>query len=324
MSAHILIGSGTWGHAFSIDEVRKQLGSLDKLQCRQVDTAALYPFTSPGEAERLLGEIGHEGLLVDTKAMWYDNGDNTLTFDAVQKSINESLERLRASKVNIFYPIGPDHKTPLEEQAAALDAVYRQGKYAKIGLCNYSPEAVEEFLDICDRKGYVKPSAFQGQYNLLCRIYETTLLPILRKHNIAFIAYSALPGSMLSGKVTLSNNDPEVLWGTRFEVSKDNLMGLRGRSWYDKPSFHHAIRQLSALCETHGVDMVKTRLRWILHHSALDGGLGDGVIIGPRNQQQLDAYAAGIHGGPLPEALVKGINDLWEGVAEDAASILVY
>lgn len=99
MSAHILIGSGTWGHGFSIDQVREQLESLDKLQCRQVDTAALYPFTSPGDAERFLGEIGHEGLLVDTKAMWYDNGDNTLTFDAVQKSINESLERLRASKV---------------------------------------------------------------------------------------------------------------------------------------------------------------------------------------------------------------------------------
>lgn len=99
MSVHILIGCGTWGHGFSIDQVREQLGSLDKLRCRHIDTAALYPFTSPGAAERFLGEIGHEDLLVDTKAMWYDNGDNTLTFDAVQKSIDESLERLRTNKV---------------------------------------------------------------------------------------------------------------------------------------------------------------------------------------------------------------------------------
>lgn len=136
--------------------------------------------------------------------------------------------------------------------------------------------------------------------------------------------YSPLAGGMLSGKVTLSNNDPEVLRGTRFEISKDNLMGMKGREWYDKPSFHEAIRQLSVLCETRGIDLVQASLRWILHHSALDGEKGDGIIIGPRNQQQLDAYAAAIHSGPLPEALAQGINDLWEGVAEDAAPILVY
>jgi aflatoxin B1 aldehyde reductase len=136
--------------------------------------------------------------------------------------------------------------------------------------------------------------------------------------------YSPLAGGMLSGKVTLSNNDPEVLRGTRFEISKDNLMGMKGRDWYDKPSFHDAIRQLSVLCETHGIDLVQASLRWILHHSALDGERGDGIIIGPRNQQQLDAYAEAIHSGPLSEALAQAINDLWEGIAEDAAPILVY
>lgn len=105
---HILIGSGTWGHGFSIDQVRDQLNRLGKLQCRQIDTAALYPFPSPGTAEEFIGEIGHEGLLVDTKAMWFDNGDNTLTMNAVQKSIDESLKRLKASKVRQVPCIGTE------------------------------------------------------------------------------------------------------------------------------------------------------------------------------------------------------------------------
>ncbi|KAI1479701.1 Aldo/keto reductase [Daldinia eschscholtzii] len=324
MAPNVLIGTGSWGHNFGIDQVRDQMAQLDKLNCREIDSAALYPFTNPGVAETFLGEIGYDGILVDTKAMWFDGGNNTLTVDAVKKSMNESLERLKTDKVNIFYAHGPDHVTPLKEQAAAFDAVYRDGKCARTGVCNFSPESFAEYLEICEKEGYVKPTAFQGQYNLLCRGYETTLFPLLRKHGISFVAYSPLAGGMLTGKVTLSGNNPDALKGTRFEVSKDNLMGMAGRNWYDKPVFHDAIRELDALCKTHGVDITEASMRWVLHHSILDGEKGDGVIIGPRNQRQLDSYAAAIKGGPLPQGLVEGINGLWEKVADAAAPILVY
>ncbi|KAK6951981.1 hypothetical protein Daesc_006507 [Daldinia eschscholtzii] len=308
MAPNVLIGTGSWGHNFGIDQVRDQMAQLDKLNCREIDSAALYPFTNPGVAETFLGEIGYDGILVDTKAMWFDGGNNTLTVDAV----------------NIFYAHGPDHVTPLKEQAAAFDAVYRDGRCARTGVCNFSPESFAEYLEICEKEGYVKPTAFQGQYNLLCRGYETTLFPLLRKHGISFVAYSPLAGGMLTGKVTLSGNNPDALKGTRFEVSKDNLMGMAGRNWYDKPVFHDAIRELDALCKTHGVDITEASMRWVLHHSILDGEKGDGVIIGPRNQRQLDSYAAAIKGGPLPQGLVEGINGLWEKVADAAAPILVY
>lgn len=38
--------------------------------------------------------------------------------------------------------------------------------------------------------GYVKPTVLQGQYNLLARRGEADLLPVLRKHGIAYYAYS--------------------------------------------------------------------------------------------------------------------------------------
>lgn len=38
--------------------------------------------------------------------------------------------------------------------------------------------------------GYVRPSVLQGQYNLFARKGEEELLPVLRKHGIAYYAYS--------------------------------------------------------------------------------------------------------------------------------------
>lgn len=102
MAPKILVGTGTWGHNYGIDEVRDQIAQLSKLGCREIDTAALYPFTHPFLAETFLGEIGHEGILVDTKAMWFDGGNNTLTVDAVRKSIDESLGRLKAKQVRCY------------------------------------------------------------------------------------------------------------------------------------------------------------------------------------------------------------------------------
>jgi aflatoxin B1 aldehyde reductase len=324
MAPRILIGSGGWGHNFDIDQAREQICQLDRLNCREIDTSALYPSTNPHIAETFIGQIVDNDLLIDTKAMWFDGGNNTLSVDAVTKTISESLERLRTKKVHIFYAQGPDHVTPLREQAKAFDTVFRHGHCEKTGVCNFSPESFKEYLDICEEMGYVKPSVFQGQYNILCRGYEAKLFPLLRHHNISFVAFGPLAGGMLTGKVTLTNNDPDALKGTRFDVSKDNKMGRAGRYWYDKPVFHDAIRKFSDICKKHGVDMAEASMRWVLNHSVLDGEKGDGVIIGPRNQKQIDTYATGIHRGPLPDDLVESINELWDGVAGEAAPILVY
>lgn len=48
---------------------------------------------------------------------------------------------------------------------------------------------VEEWLKISDEKGYVKPTVYQGQYNLFCRTLEDALFPILRANAIKFNAY---------------------------------------------------------------------------------------------------------------------------------------
>lgn len=215
--------------------------------------------------------------------------------------------------------------TPVEEQAEAFDAVYRQGKFSKLGICNFSPEMLQKYVEICDKHGYVKPSVYQGQYNLLCRTYETTLFEYLRKHNIAFMAFSPLAQGVLTGKVTLTKNPDRDLKGTRFDTAKGNVYAEGARLWYDHPPFHDAVKQMKVWCDEEGIDLTTASMRWIVNHSKLDGDKGDGIIIGPRNKEQCDTYIEGIKAGPLPLHLVEKINSLWAGEVEElAANILKY
>lgn len=48
---------------------------------------------------------------------------------------------------------------------------------------------LEKMIQICEEKGWQKPSCYQGIYNLVSRGMESKLLPVLRAHGIAFNGY---------------------------------------------------------------------------------------------------------------------------------------
>ncbi|KAI0470315.1 Aldo/keto reductase [Xylaria cf. heliscus] len=321
----IIVGTANWGHYVNETQIRSEVSSLKGAGVKQLDSAALYPPTNPGQAETLLGAIGHEkqGFLIDTKVMYMNQGSGTLTESAVESSLEKSLANLKTDKVNILYAQGPDHVTPIPEQAAAFDKQYRKGKFAKLGLCNFSPEDLQQWLQVADEKGYVKPSVYQGQYNLLSRAYEDTLFPLLRKHNIQFYAFGPLAGGFLTGKLTLSKGADD-LKGTRFEQSDGNVFGMAGRYWYDKPSFHTAVRKLVDLSQSNGLEPGDVAVRWLVHHSLLDASKGDAVIVGPRTPEQFNKYVAAWKDGPLPEKLASELGALFSIVKQDAATIVLY
>ena len=48
--------------------------------------------------------------------------------------------------MDIMYLHAPDHKTPLTETLAAMDELHKEGKFAKLGLSNYSAWLVNEVV----------------------------------------------------------------------------------------------------------------------------------------------------------------------------------
>lgn len=225
--------------------------------------------------------------------------------------------------MNVLYLHGPDYETPFIEQTTAFDAQYRAVKFTALGMSNCKPDYVSKYLDVAMENNYVKPTVYSGQYNVLCRSYETTLFPLLRKHNMSFVSYSPLAGGFLTGKLTFSNGEQD-LKGTRFENDASNYMGAGYRHWYDHPEMHDAVKKMEGYCKESGVTMADAAWRWVLFHSALDGGKGDRVLIGPSTIEQLEEYIKGVEAGPLPDELVEKLDRLWEGVKDVAANILVY
>jgi aflatoxin B1 aldehyde reductase len=155
-----------------------------------------------------------------------------------------------------------------------MHAEYSKGSFAKLGVSNFSVEMLEEWLQVAEEEGFVKPTVYQGQYNLLCRTYETTLFPLLRKHNISFVAYSPLAGGFLTGKLTFSKT-PEDLIGTRFESSPTNFSGMMYRGFYDKPAMHEALQKAATACAKHNISLSEAATRWLSYHSQLSYDAGD-------------------------------------------------
>jgi aflatoxin B1 aldehyde reductase len=224
------------------------------------------------------------------------------------------LQHLGVDKVNVLYCHAPDFATPIAQQAKAMNDQYKRGRFTHLGVSNFSPEMVQEWLDVAEKEGYVKPTVFQGHYNLLCRQYETTLFPLLRKNGIVFNAYSPLAGGFLLGHYT----EEGLQGGSRFANAEGQYAKL-----YGSPALHGFIKKLKALSEKTGLRLDELSLRWEKYHSILDEK--DAIILGASKVSQIEKNVAVLNAGPLDESVVKELNALYdanEDVKADVAKIV--
>jgi aflatoxin B1 aldehyde reductase len=171
---------------------------------------------------------------------------------------------------------------------------------------------LEEWLSIAEHEGYVKPTVYQGQYNLLCRGFEETLFPLLRKHHMSFAAFSPLAGGFLLGNFT----EQGVQAGMRFSIASPFT------TWYDTPSMHAAVKSFKDIARDSGIELDELAVRWIAYHSALRDE--DAVILGGTKVEQITNNAQKIKKGPLSETVAQRLDDLWGTVKEDGVKITTF
>ncbi|KHN93734.1 NADP-dependent oxidoreductase domain protein [Metarhizium album ARSEF 1941] len=305
----MIFGCGGLGNEFVGEKaVEELLQTLKEAGVHRLDTAALYPPTDIGASQRLLGQVGaaRMGFTIDTKVMISMTGfQGTLQPEKIAKSAAESREALRlgdGQRVNVFYPHAPDVATSLKDQAAGFDAQYKAGLFDKLGVCNFPADMLAEFIDICEREGFVKPTAYQGLYNLIDRQHEGPVLDLVRKHGMQFVAHSPHASGFLHGGLTSGQTE-----GTRF--AEGNIMSTDARR-YDKVKYHEAIRSLDKMLEPHGIPKTEVALRWLAFHSKLQPQ--DGIIFGSSKLAQVKQNVAAIRKGPLPEDVVAALEGIWE------------
>ena len=224
--------------------------------------------------------------------------------------LETSLKRLNLDCVQIFYLHAPDHKTPIIETLKAVNDLFEEKKFKEFGLSNYAAWQVAEICTICRNEGWVQPTVYQGIYNCLTRSVEKELFQCLRYFNMRFYAYNPLCGGMLSGKYNIE--DLNKTESTRY--FDENLGALYQKRYWKKEVFSSVAKIKKALFEVYGndVSITEASLRWMYHHSQLDGSCRDGVIFGASSMSQFDFNISCIKKGPLDERVVKVMEKCWD------------
>ncbi|KAH9882332.1 hypothetical protein J1614_000568 [Plenodomus biglobosus] len=269
-----------------------------------LDTARLYP-----GSEVAIGKLDKRtSFTIDTKLVG-GFAPGTLSRESVIKDAQDSLDRVKIKQFDILYIHAPDASASLEDTLAGINEVYNKGIFKRFGLSNFTPEQVQEVYDIAKAKGYPLPKVYQGNYNPVARHLEAELFPLLRKLDMVFYAYSPLAGGFL----TKTAADLDAGAG-RFN---EKAIGGLYKSMYDKPKLREALVDWNQIAEKEGVSKAELAYRWVTYHSALQGD-EDGVIFGASSLKQVEQTAQSIKAGKLSDEAVKGIQQIWDKVKDEA------
>ncbi|KAF3765239.1 aflatoxin B1 aldehyde reductase-like protein [Cryphonectria parasitica EP155] len=290
----------------SPEEYGKVLDLFQQRGYNEVDTARAY---IDGKQEAFTREAGwkERGLTLATKVQYPSQpGENAA--DKVVESVETSLKELGTDCVDLLYLHAADRGTPFAETLEALDKLHKAGKFVRLGISNFTSFEVAEICMTCKYNGWVKPSVYQGMYNVLTRGIETELIPVCRRHGISIVVYNPIAGGLFSGKIKSKDMVPAE---GRFSDTAQSGKRYRGR--YYRDSTFNALRVIEQAVEKHGLTIIETALRWIVHHSGLQIKNGnDGIIIGVSSREQLGNNLDNIEKGPLPDDVIKSLDEAWQ------------
>jgi aflatoxin B1 aldehyde reductase len=98
------------------------------------------------------------------------------------------------------------------------------------------------------------------------------------------------------------------------------------RERYFKDATFEALAFIEPIVKKHDLTLLETALRWCVHHSKLKvGGVSeggnDGIIIGVSSLKQLEGNLADLEKGPLPEEVVKALDDAWLNITKASSPL---
>ena len=194
-----------------------------------IDTADVYSFWAPGhqggESETVIGNwLKRNGkrdrVQIATKVGFIAG----LAPEVVRAACDASLARLGIDRIDLYYQHKDDERVPLADSFGAFDELRRAGKINAIGLSQYSPERVDEAMQVADAEGYARPTVLQTWYNLVERQkLEGPLLDTAQRHGLGILPFYSLANGFLTGKYRSQDDLGKSVRGLR------NVEYLQGR-----------------------------------------------------------------------------------------------
>ena len=290
-----------------MDDYNACLDYFQKEGYNEIDTARSYV---GGKQEAFTAEAKwkERGFTLATK--WYPSQPGFHKSEMLKKMFTKSLAQLQTESVDIFYLHAADRSIPFAEPLETLNELHKEGKFVQLGLSNFTAFEVAEIWTMCNERGWVKPTIYQGMYNAILRSLETELIPACHRYGIDVVVYNPIAGGLFSGKIKTKDIPAEGRYS-----DKVGKMGQMYRNRYFKDATFDALRLIEPVVQKHGLTMIETALRWCMHHSALkvtgSGQGSDGIIIGVSSLQQLQGNLKDLEKGPLPEEVLKALDEAW-------------
>jgi len=243
-----------------------------------IDTANGY---SEGLSEIMLGKaikdlgLPRQELVIATKVrLRMGTGANQVGLSRlhITDSVNDSLERMGLSHIDLLYIHGVDPITPIEETMRGLEDVVRSGKVRYIGISNHPAWMMMKANSFSEHMGWEKFVATQNYYSIASRDIEREIAPMAISEGISIMPWSPLAGGFLSGKFTRTN-----------EVAGESRRDTFNFPPIDKEKAYDIIDVLIRIGQLHQTTAAQVALAWVLAQPGVTS-----VIIGAKNLIQLN------------------------------------
>ena len=249
-------GGSVLGWLIKGPEAHNLLDRFSDAGMNLVDTADVYmrrvSGLRGGESETLIGEWLHSSKRRDKIILSTKVGSDGLAAEQILKGFEQSLRRLQTEFIDIYFAHQEDPRTPLEESLEAFTRLLNAGKVGALGVSNFSISQLNEFLKLGAPVRYL-----QAPYNFCQRGWEQSFYPALcQKHDITFMAHSALAGGFLSGKY---RREADLTGSSRPELVRQYLPQIE------------SLDQLEALAHDRGLTMAAAAIAWLSRCSSLPG-----------------------------------------------------
>jgi len=236
----------------------------------------------PGAAETNFGKILKEELsayrdelVISTKAgytMWPGPYGDFGSRKYLLASLDQSLERMGLSYVDIFYHHRMDPQTPLEETMGALASAVSSGKALYVGLSNYDGPTLEKATAILSSL-HVPFIINQNRFSIFDRVVERNgLLKKTRELQKGLICFSPLAQGLLTDR---------YLHG----IPEDSRIKTSGVFLKESALTAEKLEQIRALNEIalkRGQSLAEMALSWDLSHPEVTS-----VLLGASKPSQI-------------------------------------
>lgn len=221
--------------------------------CTFFDTAEVYSpnLSGTGHNERIVGKAlaGVRDHVVIATKLFLRIGPMGNVYKTIRKHLEESMERLRTDRVDLYY-LHRMGGTPVEKVAEAMGQLIDDELIRGWGLSQVD-------VDIISRAQRVTPlAAIQNIYSMVERDSERRVIPFCMEHNIGFVPFSPIASGLLSGKTTTE---------TKFERNDDVRNWVPQLSTANIAGNQPIIELLKEYADLKGATPAQISLAWMLH-----------------------------------------------------------